>query len=569
MRASTLYKTSTFSLLVLFFTFAAGLASSDEKSPKSKEEKPCAVRSSSSGSFFDLSPISLSLPSLDGKSHKDQRNESWYAKGYDYPANFTVNVCAPVVEELQDVEGVEESLWQNVSAFYKMDGKTFSIGQQSSEPIFRGRKLVLQYTDGSPCPSSSKNRRRFSSDDSDEDGDDNDGNDEDKDGEGSKDKSPSVERRKSSIFSFLCDKDALTMKAAVAFVGASPDECAYSFEIRSQAACAGVNDAEQTIGPGGLFGTIAVIAVLVYLVGGCVYQRTVMHARGWRQIPNYSMWAGIASFIRPVSNVDDRVPFSMKTLAFSLALLIHALSARASNVYIGISRRYQDTGPASDLSTNRSFWPDNPFIWIDSNPAIKVEMLVRETYASFVVTQLPESWNISRLDGEEFFKNVPGHLGEYDNRWTLLAEAGVTPTPRSLIPLVVTVWETKQRYIVGQDAGALESDSPSSILSNSEFDILEDLLAIILPGFSIESLHNWSTNPVISWWTTGKRLLSIDVPNRSVAILDIIFLNIYPTRRKASVTKYRLDAELGVANRTSTADTNYEVALRRTGLRDE
>jgi len=35
------------------------------------------------------------------------------------------------------------------------------------------------------------------------------------------------------------------------------------------------------------------IALLVYLVGGCVYQRTVMHQRGWRQLPNYSMWAGI------------------------------------------------------------------------------------------------------------------------------------------------------------------------------------------------------------------------------------------------------------------------------------
>jgi hypothetical protein len=41
----------------------------------------------------------------------------------------------------------------------------------------------------------------------------------------------------------------------------------------------------------------ALIACLVYLIGGCVYQRTVMHARGWRQLPNYSMWAGIGSFI--------------------------------------------------------------------------------------------------------------------------------------------------------------------------------------------------------------------------------------------------------------------------------
>jgi hypothetical protein len=38
------------------------------------------------------------------------------------------------------------------------------------------------------------------------------------------------------------------------------------------------------------------IAVLVYLVGGCVYQRTVMNQRGWKQLPNYSMWSDIFNF---------------------------------------------------------------------------------------------------------------------------------------------------------------------------------------------------------------------------------------------------------------------------------
>lgn len=38
------------------------------------------------------------------------------------------------------------------------------------------------------------------------------------------------------------------------------------------------------------------IAFLVYFVGGCVYQRTVMHQRGWRQIPNFSFWESIWRF---------------------------------------------------------------------------------------------------------------------------------------------------------------------------------------------------------------------------------------------------------------------------------
>jgi cation-dependent mannose-6-phosphate receptor len=43
--------------------------------------------------------------------------------------------------------------------------------------------------------------------------------------------------------------------------------------------------------------TSAFIAILVYVVGGIVYQRAVMHQRGWRQLPNYALWAGIAGFV--------------------------------------------------------------------------------------------------------------------------------------------------------------------------------------------------------------------------------------------------------------------------------
>ena len=39
------------------------------------------------------------------------------------------------------------------------------------------------------------------------------------------------------------------------------------------------------------------IAAAVYLLGGIAYQRTVMHQRGWKQLPNYSTWAGIGNFL--------------------------------------------------------------------------------------------------------------------------------------------------------------------------------------------------------------------------------------------------------------------------------
>lgn len=105
-----------------------GSARSEEKKSKQESDPPCTIRSNHSGSFFDLNHISITPLPKGKKPHKDQRTESWRARGYDYPANFTLNVCAPVVEDLSHVVGVDKHLWRNVSAYYERDGKTFSIG---------------------------------------------------------------------------------------------------------------------------------------------------------------------------------------------------------------------------------------------------------------------------------------------------------------------------------------------------------------------------------------------------------------------------------------------------------
>ncbi|OQD71369.1 hypothetical protein PENPOL_c001G05495 [Penicillium polonicum] len=236
-----------------------------------EDDAPCVARSPTTGLYFDLNAISLSPPEMkDGKLLKDARNTSWYAKGHDYPANFTINICAPVIENVTDVVGIESSRWKNVSAYYERDDKRYSIGQQASEPFFRGRKLVLNYTNGSPCP--------------------------DDYNMGSSNVST---RTKSTVMSFLCDRDAAPNVATASFVG-SMDECSYFFEVRSSAACGGiaVDPNAGGLGPGGVFGVIMVIAIAVYLIGGCAYQRTVMHQRGWRQCPNFSLWAGVFDFVK-------------------------------------------------------------------------------------------------------------------------------------------------------------------------------------------------------------------------------------------------------------------------------
>jgi cation-dependent mannose-6-phosphate receptor len=165
-----------------------------------------------------------------------------------------------------------------VSAFYKDHrGDVYSIGQQNDEPIFRGKKLLLNYTMGSPCPEI-----------------DEDGIPIDSDVMTSRDR----RRRKSTLLSFICDTSPLlSTRPAISFLG-SPDHCTYVFEVRSRYACGGTTQSGEkgTLGPGGVFGVIFGIALLVYLIGGIVYQRNVMHQRGWKQLPNYAVWAGLFSF---------------------------------------------------------------------------------------------------------------------------------------------------------------------------------------------------------------------------------------------------------------------------------
>jgi cation-dependent mannose-6-phosphate receptor len=129
--------------------------------------------------------------------------------------------------------------------------------QQNSELVFRGRKLVLNYTGGSLCDTGNSKRdirtdltgRKLK--DGDDDDDDRHKTPAHKDGK----------RRKSTIISLLCEKEPLAPKSpkvTVAFVGASEDQCTYFFEARSPAACAGIETTPQQLGPGGVFGVMYV-----------------------------------------------------------------------------------------------------------------------------------------------------------------------------------------------------------------------------------------------------------------------------------------------------------------------
>lgn len=88
---------------------------------------PCTA-SSTSGAFYDLRPDMAVALAPGGKARMGVQSTDYAARGYDYGANFTLNICAPVVEPVTGVMGVDKNLWANVSAYYKVKDEIFSLG---------------------------------------------------------------------------------------------------------------------------------------------------------------------------------------------------------------------------------------------------------------------------------------------------------------------------------------------------------------------------------------------------------------------------------------------------------
>ncbi|KAJ0335526.1 hypothetical protein COL922a_009104 [Colletotrichum nupharicola] len=293
------------SKFLLLLAAAATASAADTSTSSTSSSVPACTAASKSGTggpFYDLRP-DIAVKVEEGKSSKGAVTTDYHARGWDYGKNFTLNICAPVIDPVEDVVGLGKGESKNVSAYYTYKTETFSIGQSNMDIQTRGRILVLQYKNGSPCGESKSKRatahdgasyNRYT-------------DDEDrtliapsavgkKKASAEKDDTPT--RRKSATISFHCDTEQIGGAAHISFVGSDPDDCAYFFEARSQHACARAEPHQPgSVGPGSVFAIIFVIAVLVYFGGGVFYQRTVAHARGWRQLPNYSLWAGIWGFV--------------------------------------------------------------------------------------------------------------------------------------------------------------------------------------------------------------------------------------------------------------------------------
>lgn len=112
--------------LAVYLCFAPASAASKRQATEKPAPNPCTVVSPTTGRLFDLNE--LSIPKPENSKLKSPRTWSWNTTGYDIGYNFTLNFCAPVLENIKDVVGVERELWKNVSAFYRHRGQYFSLG---------------------------------------------------------------------------------------------------------------------------------------------------------------------------------------------------------------------------------------------------------------------------------------------------------------------------------------------------------------------------------------------------------------------------------------------------------
>lgn len=115
--------------LSFYLCLTSGPSLTSAASPKeTAAPEPCTIRSPTSHAFFDLNKLHIEDPKTTSKAKAGARDYSWNTTGWDLGYNFTMNFCGPVVEELDDVVGVDKGLWRNVSAYYKKGGEVYSIG---------------------------------------------------------------------------------------------------------------------------------------------------------------------------------------------------------------------------------------------------------------------------------------------------------------------------------------------------------------------------------------------------------------------------------------------------------
>ncbi|KAI3406377.2 MRL1 [Candida oxycetoniae] len=195
---------------------------------------PCTVFHPISKGFIDLSGLSSF-----GNENKPM---PWNSRGYDSGKNYTIGICSnPFKKHHDNLNEIQDNVnATNIGAFYvdPVTNKYVSIGEFSTEPKFRGRKLTLTYENGSYCDAQdSKTGNRL---------------------------------RKATILTFTCDRE-MSARAVISYIG-NFNDCSYFFEVKSHHACPTAAKANN-LAAVWIFLLIFCAALLVYLSGGLLYRQ--------------------------------------------------------------------------------------------------------------------------------------------------------------------------------------------------------------------------------------------------------------------------------------------------------
>jgi len=112
--------------LIPLWATVSGVSVAAKEADQATATAPCTARATNDG-FFDLRP-DIAISHDEGEKRKAFRTVDYTARGYDYKANFTLNICAAVVEPLKEAVGISDKQLRNVSAYYEKKGKVYSLG---------------------------------------------------------------------------------------------------------------------------------------------------------------------------------------------------------------------------------------------------------------------------------------------------------------------------------------------------------------------------------------------------------------------------------------------------------
>lgn len=192
----------------------------------------CTVSSVARG-FMDLRPLS-SLGN-EGKA------QPWVVKAHEDMRNYSIGVCSSPVRKshLSSILFADNVNGSEVGAYF-IDPKTqeyILMGQLNDKPVMKGRKIILNYENGSFC-------RNIVS-------------------------TLGERLRRNTILTFVCDRETMT-KAHISHV-TSVQDCTYMFEIRSHFACPTAAKADN-LAAIWIFFLILLAALLVYFSGTFVFK---------------------------------------------------------------------------------------------------------------------------------------------------------------------------------------------------------------------------------------------------------------------------------------------------------